>query len=118
MKSPPRPFRRSSTNFNVSRKNRSPEPELAAAKRSMAASFALALEDPNELLNYLIVSRIYGYSRDYWDKYPSKIMAVTAEEIQRVAQKYLDPDRLQIVAVGDAKRILPALRKFGPVEVR
>jgi len=40
----------------------------------MAASFALSLEDPNELLNYLMVSRIYGYSRDYWDNYPARIM--------------------------------------------
>ena len=93
-----------------------PEPELAAAKRSIAASFALSLEDPNELLNYLIVSRTYGYSADYWDRYPAKIMEVTAEEVQRVTQKYLDLARLQIVAVGDAKLILPALGKFGPIE--
>jgi predicted Zn-dependent peptidase len=93
------------------------EPELAAAKRSIASSFALSLEDPNELLNYLIASRVYGYSGDYWDRYPAKIMEVTAEEVQRVIQKYLNPDRLQITAVGDAKKILPALRKFGLIEI-
>jgi predicted Zn-dependent peptidase len=42
--------------------------------------------------------------------------AVTAAEIQAVAQKYLDPDRAHIVAVGDAARIRSALAKLGAVE--
>jgi hypothetical protein len=37
--------------------------------------------------------------------------------VQAVARKYLDPKRLQIVAVGDAARIGPNLQSFGPVEV-
>ncbi len=36
------------------------EPELAAAKRSIAAGFALSLEDPNQILTYLTLSSIYG----------------------------------------------------------
>ena len=36
---------------------------------------------------------------------------------QAVARKYLDPKRLQIVAVGDATRIASNLRPFGPLEV-
>jgi predicted Zn-dependent peptidase len=44
-------------------------------------------------------------------------MTVTAEQVQRVARKYIVPDNLQIVAVGDASKIKPVLDKFGPVEV-
>jgi zinc protease len=54
---------------------------------------------------------------DYWDNYPAKIMAVTAEQVQRVARKYIVPDDLQIVAVGDAAKLKPVLDKYGAVQV-
>jgi predicted Zn-dependent peptidase len=44
-------------------------------------------------------------------------MAVSADEVQRVARKYLDPEAMQLVAVGDAGRIKTALEKYGAVEV-
>ena len=43
---------------------------------------------------------------DYWQKYRQRVSSVTAEEIQRVAKKYLHPDRLVILAVGDADTML------------
>ncbi len=43
---------------------------------------------------------------DYWQNYSRRIRALTADEIQRVARKYLHPDRLVILAVGDADAIL------------
>ena len=54
---------------------------------------------------------------DYWDTYPDKIMAVTAADVQRVARKYLDPETMQIVAVGDALKIQSVLEPYGPVAV-
>jgi hypothetical protein len=54
---------------------------------------------------------------DYWDTYPQKVEAVTADDVQRVAQKYVDLDRLQIVAVGDASKTRGILAKYGEVEV-
>jgi predicted Zn-dependent peptidase len=94
-----------------------PENELEESKRSIVASFALSLERPSELLDYAITLKIYGLPADYWDKYPAKIMAVTAEQVQRVARKYIVPDDLQIVAVGDAAKLKPVLDKYGAVQV-
>ena len=91
--------------------------ELAATKRSVVASFALALERPDRVLAFALTRKFYDLSQDYWDTYPAKIAAVTAEEIQRVARKYLNPDAMQIVAVGDARKIKPVLERFGRVEV-
>ena len=38
-----------------------------------------------------------------------------AEDVQRVAKKYVPTDNIRIIAVGDAK-IADLLKKFGPVE--
>jgi zinc protease len=94
-----------------------PEKELEETKRSIVAGFALTLEHPSELLDYAIALKVYNLPADYWDTYPAKIMAITAEQVQRVARKYIVPDDLQIVAVGDATKLKPVLDKYGTVQV-
>lgn len=94
-----------------------PESELEEDKRSLVASFALALEDPAELLNFAVIQKVYGLPADYWDTYPARISAITAEQVQRVARKYVDPENIQIVAVGDAAKVKPIFEKLGPLEV-
>ena len=94
-----------------------PTDEFKDAQRSLTASFALSLENPAELLNLYIVRQLYDYPVDYWDRYTDRISAVTPAHVQAIARKYLDPKRLQIVAVGDAAKIETALRPFGPVEL-
>ena len=90
--------------------------ELADAKRAMIASFALSLESPAQILNLYVTSWRYHFGRDYWDRYPERISAVTAAQVQAAARKYLAADRLRIVAVGDPARVTTALEKFGEVE--
>ncbi len=91
--------------------------ELEDARHSVVANFALSLETPAQLVNYAIVRKLYGFPADYWDSYPAKIMAVTADDIQRVARKYINPETMQIVAVGDASKIKSVMEKYGPVEI-
>ncbi|MGE5302131.1 MAG: M16 family metallopeptidase [Alphaproteobacteria bacterium] len=93
------------------------EAELTAAQRAITAGFALSLEQPSRILNFAVTREIYRLPDDYWESYPAKIMMVTAEDVQRVARKYLDPDTMQLVAVGDGRKIRAALEKYGPVEV-
>jgi zinc protease len=94
-----------------------PAAELEANKRSIVASFALSLEQPARVLGFAITQKQYGLPADYWDSYPAKIMAVTADDVQRIARKYVDPRTLQLVAVGDADKIKPILAQYGNVEV-
>ena len=68
-------------------------------------------------LNNIITQKLYGLPANYWDTYPQKIESITAEDVQRVAQKYIDLDHLQIVAVGDASKTRDVLAKYGRVEV-
>jgi predicted Zn-dependent peptidase len=86
-------------------------------KRSLVASFALSLESQTAIMSNYVTSRLYNLPADYWDKYPERVMAVTQDQVQAAAKKYLDAGRLQIVAVGDAKKIGEGLKKFGTVEV-
>jgi zinc protease len=94
-----------------------PDAEFKDAQRSMTASFALSLERPSEVLGLYVLRQLYNLPADYWDKYAERINAVTPAQVQAAARKYLDPARLQIVAVGDSTKIEAPLRKFGPVEL-
>src|SRR2546423_1724744 len=90
--------------------------ELENAKRSIIGQFALSLENPSAMLANAITLKNYNLPANYWDTYPQKIEAITADEVQRVAQKYIDLSHLQIVAVGDASKTRHVLSKFGAVE--
>jgi zinc protease len=90
--------------------------ELADAKRSMIASFALSLESPQQLLNLYVTRWRYKLPADYWDRYPDRVSAVKSDDVQAAAKKYLAADRMQIVAVGDPARVSETLKKLGEVE--
>lgn len=91
--------------------------ELDNAKRALAGSFALSLEQPDALLTNFLDQKIYGLPANYWETYPQRVAAVTMEEVQSVAAKYYDPETLNIVAVGDAAKIKDALTKYGMFEI-
>jgi len=98
------------------RDERVSEQEFRNAKRSMVAAFALSLESPGGILGNHMTRWLYGLPVDYWDKYPDRVMAVTEQQVQAAARKYLDPSRLQIVAVGEGGKIADVLKTFGIVE--
>jgi predicted Zn-dependent peptidase len=52
------------------------------------------------------------------ENFSARIASVTATDVRKTAQKYLHPDNLVIVVVGDRTTIEPSLRKIGEVELR
>jgi zinc protease len=90
--------------------------ELADAKRSLTSQYALELESPAQLLSLSVNRWRYKLPADYYDRYAERINAVTKEQVQAMANKYLAADRLQVVAVGDPARVADMLKKIGPVE--
>lgn len=96
---------------------RVPAKEFADSKRSLVAAFALTLESPQAMLQNAITRWRYGLPADYWDRYPERIMAISEDQVQSMAKKYLDPSRLQIVAVGNEEAVARTLRKLGTVDV-
>jgi zinc protease len=63
---------------------------------------------------------IYDLGLDYYTKFPARLAGVTATGVRGVAQKYVVPDRLVVVAAGDRAKVEPELRKLnlGTFEVR
>ena len=103
--------------FKRIRDEKVPDTELDDARRAVVAGFALSLEHPSQLLDFAETRKIHGLPADYWDKYPAQISAVSAEDVQRVARKYVDPETMQVVAVGNAQKIVPMLEKYGKVQL-
>jgi zinc protease len=96
---------------------RVPDAEFADAKRSIVSAFALAIESPQAPLANAITRWRYGLPADYWDRYPERIMAITQDDVKAMAVKYLDPKKLQIIAVGDRAAAEEVLKKLGRLQV-
>jgi zinc protease len=103
--------------FKRIREEKTPASELEEKKRSVVARFALSLESPQQLLTYATQRKFYNLPENYWDTYPAQISAVTAEDVERVAKKYLSLDNIQIVAVGDGTKIKSVMEKYGKLTV-
>ena len=63
---------------------------------------------------------VYSLPDDHWSTYPARVRAVSPAEVQRVARRVLDVDRLCTVMVGDPESVKPQLEglPLGDVEVR
>jgi len=91
--------------------------ELENAKRSIVGAFAGALESPDGVLTRTLELVENGLPLDYWDTYPTRIQAITAADVQRVAKQYLGKGRIQLIAIGERSQIEAGLKKFGPIEI-
>ena len=89
--------------------------ELERAKNSLSGSFVASLEVPNTIASYALEIEQYGLPKGYYKTYLKRLAAVTAQDVRRVAQQYLDPDHTLIAVVGAAKDVREKLGKFGPV---
>lgn len=81
----------------------------------MSGNFAIGLEDPSRIAQYAINIERYKMPKDYYQNYLKNLAAVTPEDVQAIAQKYIKPENANIVVVGSKKDVAPKLAKFGPV---
>ena len=94
--------------------------ELSLAKDSQSRSLPGVFETNSGEAGALSEIFVYNLRRDYFSTLPEKLNAVTAEDAEAVAKKYLHPDRLVLVCVGDRAKIEPELLKLdlGAAEIR
>jgi zinc protease len=96
-----------------------PAEELARAKNYVALRYPSAFETTGDISRRLEDQLVYHLPDDYFAKYVQNIQAVTAAEVGRVAQKYIQPGKFAVIVVGDLKTIEPGVRalNLGPVKV-
>jgi zinc protease len=80
------------------------EKELADAKAYLTGSFPLKMDTYAKIAGMLTSIELYNLGLDYPQRYLALINAVTREDIQRVARKYLHPDSLVIVVVANLEK--------------
>jgi zinc protease len=97
-----------------------PPAELERAKSYVALGLPQRFETTAQIAGRVAELVIYDLPLDSYDSYVARVMAVTAEDIQRVARQYIRPDRSAIVIVGDRREIEDSLRALpiGAVEIR
>ena len=78
--------------------------ELQDAKNYLTGSFALGLDTNDDVADFLGQVEYLGLGLDYADRYPGLIRKVTAEDVLRVARKYLQPEKLILVVVGNLEK--------------
>jgi len=78
--------------------------ELAATKANLKGRFAMNLDTVSELAAITTFDELYGLGYGNYQNYTQKIDAVTLEDIQRIARKYLDPQRASIIVTRPGKK--------------
>ncbi len=91
--------------------------ELAHAKASYLNSLPFRIETPLGTLAQILISEAYNLPLDYFDSLHDQVLRIEGEEVNRVARKYLDPEKAMICIVGPAAEIRKDLERFGTVEV-
>src|SRR6267378_1955769 len=94
--------------------------ELALAKDSQSRSLPGMFEASSEAAGVLSEIFLYDLSPDYYAKLPERLSAVTAADAETVAKKYLHPEQMILICVGDRAKIEPELKKLelGAIELR
>lgn len=89
--------------------------ELKNAKDEVLNSFIFNYDSREKTLSEQVTLALYGYPADFLDRYKDGIEKVTAADVTRVANKYVDVSKLAIVVVGNNAEFGGPLSALGPV---
>jgi zinc protease len=94
--------------------------ELNLAKDSLVRSLPAQFETSGRVTASTANIYIYDLGLDYYTKLPARLTAVTGDQVRAAAEKYVVPEKLIVVAVGDRARIAGELQKLnlGAMELR
>lgn len=92
------------------------EEDLIAAKASLSGSFGRSLESTASAATFALNIARYGLPSDYYNNYLSRLEAVTADDVMRVAKEYMRTENVTITVVGKAQDVASKLSAFGEVE--
>ena len=79
--------------------------ELKHAKDATLNSFIFNFQDPAQTLSRLMRYEYYDYPQDFIFRYRQELEKITVADVQRVAQKYLQPEKMVTLVVGNKEAI-------------
>ena len=91
------------------------ERELEAAKNQYLNSYVFKFATVDNIVRRQMYYEYVGYPADFLETFRESVMTVTKDDVQRVANTYLHPDKMKILAVGRSSEIKEALASFGEV---
>jgi zinc protease len=89
--------------------------EMQRARDAILNSFIFRFDSRQEVLGERALYEFYGYPLDFLERYRAGIEKVTAEDVARVARKYVHKEKLALLVVGKAEDFDKPLSTFGPV---
>src|SRR5206468_503269 len=94
--------------------------ELSLARDSLTRSLPADFETSASATATTANIFIYDLGLDYYAKLPERFSAITAADVRAAAEKYISPDKMIVVAVGDRSKISNDLQKLslGAIEAR
>jgi zinc protease len=97
-----------------------PADELGKAKRYVALGFPQEFETTQAVAGQLADVVTYGIDPAFFNTFVARVMAVTAEDVRRVANQHVRPGNAVVVVVGDRQQVEAGLRALGlgTVEIR
>ncbi len=81
------------------------EEELETAKQSLIETFPRVFESKPQMLSVFVSDEWTNRPEGFWQTYRNRVQAVTAEDVQRVARKHLDPAKMAILVVGNWEEV-------------
>ncbi|AUC83168.1 pitrilysin family protein [Lacinutrix sp. Bg11-31] len=87
--------------------------DLRNAKAKYVGDFVLALEQPSTVARYALNIKLNDLPKDFYKTYLTKINAVTADDVQRIANKYFTEDNARVIVVGKGSEVVSNLEKTG-----
>ena len=93
------------------------EEELQRAKDQFLNSFVFNFDSRGKIINRMLTYAFYGYPLDFAAQIKQGVEKVTREDVFRVAKKYLKPDQVQILVVGNQAEFDKPLSTLGKVNV-
>ena len=85
--------------------------ELIDAKAKYVGNFVLALEKPETIARYALNIETEGLSKDYYKTYLERINAITKDDVQKAAQKYMTTENARVVVTGKGSEVIDNLEK-------
>ena len=89
--------------------------ELKQARESILNGFIFAYDSPDKILGEQLTYELYGYPKDFLERFRDAVEKVTAADVSRVARKYIDKRKLAVLVAGNPKEFDKPLSEFGPV---